>query len=71
MGKRDLKRERIKREMEMEQRKEDGRFNNSQTPASFRTESVPKLGVLHMTHHPHWQTHGVFMQELVKDTTYV
>lgn len=40
---RDLKRERRKREMETEQRKEDRRFNNSQTPASFRIESVPKL----------------------------
>lgn len=57
----------------MEQRKEDRRFNNSQTPASFRRESVLKLDpcVLHMTHHPHWQAHDVFMQELAKDTTYV
>lgn len=47
--KEDLKRERGKREMETEQRKEDRRFNNSQTPASFRIESVPKLDpcVLH------------------------
>lgn len=55
--------------MEVKQGKEDRRFNNSQTPASFRTESVPKLGpcVLHMTHHPHWQVYGVFMQVLAKD----
>lgn len=39
----DLKRERGKREMETKQRKEDRHFNNSQTPASFRIESVPKL----------------------------
>lgn len=51
--------------METEHRKEDKRFNNSQTPASFRTESVPKLDpcVLHMTHHPQRQAHGVFKEK--------
>lgn len=40
--------------------KEDRRFNNSQTPASFRIESVPKPDpcVLHVARHPQRLAHS-------------